>query len=86
MSDHELRFVLNNELHGRPGLPVKAPARVTHLAYTLTATDADPLVHVSQLFQKFEKPIPVQVRFIILGRLPMGFSSLNATASFIGLV
>lgn len=58
MSDHELRFVLNNELHGRPGLPVKAPARVTHLAYTVTATDADPLIPVSQLFQKFEKPIP----------------------------
>lgn len=58
MSDHELRFVLNNELHGRPGLPVKAPARVTHLAYTLSPTDADPLVHVSQLLQKFEKPAP----------------------------
>ena len=53
MSDHELRFVLNNELHGRPGLPVNAPARITHLAYTVTPTDTDPLVHVSQLFQKF---------------------------------
>jgi uncharacterized membrane-anchored protein len=58
MSDHELRLVLNNELHGRPGLPVKAPARVTHLAYTLTPTDTDPLVYVSQLFQKFEMPVP----------------------------
>ncbi len=59
MSDHELRFALNNELHGRPGLPVKAPARVTHLAYTLTATDADPLVHVAQLFENFSQLVPV---------------------------
>ena len=33
MPDHELRLVLNDEIHGRPGLPVNAPARITHLAY-----------------------------------------------------
>lgn len=59
MSDHELRFLLNNELHGRPGLPVKAPARVTHLAYTLSAGDPDPLAHVAQLFHNFSQPVPL---------------------------
>ena len=49
MHDHELRQVLNDELHGRPGLPVTAPSRITHLAFTMTDTDADPLVHVKFL-------------------------------------
>ena len=39
MRDHELRYVLNDELHGRPGLPVMAPARVTHLAFTIGEGD-----------------------------------------------
>ncbi len=49
MIDHELRQVLNDELHGRPGLPVTAPARITHLAFTLSQADADPLAHVRLL-------------------------------------
>ena len=49
MRDHELRNVLNDELHGRPGLPVTAPSRITHLAFTIGEGDADPLVHVKQL-------------------------------------
>ena len=43
MADHELRLVLNDEIHGRPGLPVNAPARITHLAFTLGEGDASPL-------------------------------------------
>ena len=43
MRDHELRLALNDELHGRPGLTVKAPARITHLAFTLQEGDPDPL-------------------------------------------
>ena len=39
MRDHELRSVLNDELHGRPGLPVVAPSRITHLAFTLAEGD-----------------------------------------------
>ena len=49
MRDHELRSVLNDELHGRPGLPVVAPARITHLAFTLSEGDGDPLAHVRLL-------------------------------------
>jgi uncharacterized membrane-anchored protein len=49
MRDHDLRSVLNDELHGRPGLPVKAPARVTHLAFTIGQSDGDPLPHVKLL-------------------------------------
>lgn len=49
MRDHELRSVLNDELHGRPGLPVVAPARITHLAFTLAEGDGDPLAHVRLL-------------------------------------
>ena len=49
MHDHELRYVLNDELHGRPGLPVTAPARVTHLAFTLQEGDGNPLAQVKIL-------------------------------------
>ncbi|WP_421696486.1 DUF3422 family protein [Aestuariivirga sp.] len=49
MRDHELRSVLNDELHGRPGLPVTAPSRITHLAFTLSEGDGDPLTHVRLL-------------------------------------
>lgn len=49
MRDHELRYALNDELHGRPGLPVAAPARVTHLAFTITDGDGDPSAHVKLL-------------------------------------
>ena len=43
MHDHPLRHILNDELHGRPGLPVVAPARISHFALTLGPEDGDPL-------------------------------------------
>ena len=49
MRDHELRLVLNDELHGRPGLAVVAPSRMTHLAFTIADGDPDPLTHVALL-------------------------------------
>ena len=49
MRDHQLRLVLNDELHGRPGLPVTSPSRITHLALTISEGDADPLLNVKQL-------------------------------------
>jgi uncharacterized membrane-anchored protein len=49
MNDHELRLILNDELHGRPGVPVKAPARITHLAYTISESDEDPQRHVERM-------------------------------------
>ena len=49
MQDHALRQTLNDELHGRPGLPVHAPARITHLAFTIAQGDEDPLQCVRQL-------------------------------------
>ena len=33
MHDHELRLVLNNELHERSGLPITAPCKITHMAF-----------------------------------------------------
>jgi uncharacterized membrane-anchored protein len=53
MLDHELRHVLNDEIHGRPGLAVSAPARITHLAFTLAPGDGDPLVQVAKLCDAF---------------------------------
>ena len=32
MSDHPLRQRLNEELHSRPSIPVRPPARILHLA------------------------------------------------------
>ena len=49
MEDHALRHILNDELHGRPGLPVAAPARITHMAFTLAEGDGDPLNNVKLL-------------------------------------
>jgi uncharacterized membrane-anchored protein len=49
MRDHELRYVLNDELHGRPGLPVTSPSRITHLALTIGDGNSDPLLHVKKL-------------------------------------
>jgi uncharacterized membrane-anchored protein len=53
MQDHELRLALNDEIHGRPGLAVVAPARITHLAFTLTPGDGDPLIQVAKLCDAF---------------------------------
>ncbi len=59
MLDHELRQVLNDEIHGRPALAVAAPARITHLAFTLGAGEGDPLVQVVKLCDAFGvKPPP----------------------------
>ena len=52
MQDHELRHVLNDEIHGRPGLAVIAPARITHLAFTLLP-GTSPLAHVAKLCDAF---------------------------------
>ena len=49
MRDHEFRQSLNDELHGRPGLSVHAPARITHLAFTITEADPDPGENLRQL-------------------------------------
>jgi len=53
MQDHELRHVLNDEIHGRPGLAVMAPARITHLAFTLPPGGGDPLAQVVKLCDAF---------------------------------
>ena len=60
MLDHELRHVLNDEIHGRPGLAVVAPARITHLAFTLTKEDRDPLLQVTKLCDAFGVKAPLE--------------------------
>lgn len=60
MQDHELRHVLNDEIHGRPGLAVMPPSRITHLAFTLASEDSDPLSQVTKLCDAFgvKPPFP----------------------------
>ncbi len=60
MQDHEFRRVLNDEIHGRPGLAVMAPARITHLAYTLAKEDNDPFLHVAKLCDAFGVKPPAE--------------------------
>jgi uncharacterized membrane-anchored protein len=49
MREHELRKELNDEVHGRPGRPVVAPSRITHMAFTISEGDGDPLTQVNIL-------------------------------------
>jgi len=49
MIDHELRLVLNDELHGRPGMAVTAPCRITHLAFTVDDGGGEPLNAITRL-------------------------------------
>jgi uncharacterized membrane-anchored protein len=60
MQDHELRQVLNDEIHGRPGLAVMAPARITHLAFTLAPGGGNPLAHVIKLCDAFGVKPPLE--------------------------
>ena len=60
MRDHQLRKALNDELHGRPGLPVRAPACVTHLVFVMGEGDADPLAHVKTLCDALGVKPPVE--------------------------
>jgi uncharacterized membrane-anchored protein len=60
MQDHEFRHVLNDEIHGRPGLAVMAPARITHLAFTLTKEDSDPFLQVAKLCDAFGVKPPAE--------------------------
>ena len=58
MTDHELRHTLNDELHGRAGLSITPPARITHLAYTLGDGDASPWAHLTLLATMLDEPMP----------------------------
>ena len=58
MNDHPLRHALNDEVHGRPGLPVTAPARISHLAFTLAPGDGDPLPAIQALCRMKNIPPP----------------------------
>ena len=60
MQDHEFRHVLNDEIHGRPGLAVMAPARITHLAFTLAKEDSDPFPQVAKLCDAFGVKPPAE--------------------------
>lgn len=84
MRDHELRSVLNDELHGRPGLPVVAPARITHLAFTLSEGDGDPLAHVRLLCDALGVKPPPPVPPTMPPTLPGASSSMSATVNSTG--
>jgi len=58
MVEHELRQTLNDELHGRAGLQIAAPARITHMAYTVTDGDTSPWAHLTLLATLMGEPPP----------------------------
>ena len=84
MLDHELRHVLNDEIHGRPGLAVVAPARITHLAFTLTKEDSDPLLQVTKLCDAFGVKPPLEGAPTTARNLPPDCSNMSATGNFTG--
>ena len=58
MIDHELRQSLNDELHGRTGLRISAPARITHLVFTITEGDSSPIMHLTDLALQLNEEAP----------------------------
>jgi uncharacterized membrane-anchored protein len=60
MRDHDLRQLLNDELHGRPGQSVAAPARITHIAFTLEPGDGDPQPLIGKLCDAMGARLPAE--------------------------
>ncbi len=58
VTDHELRHSLNDELHGRTGLRITAPARITHLAFTLSEGDPEPAPRLTELAESLGSEAP----------------------------
>lgn len=58
MVEHELRHLLNDELHGRAGLQIAAPAHITHMAYTVQDGDTAPWAHLTLLATLMGEPPP----------------------------
>ena len=73
MTDHPLRQELNDELHGRAGLPLTTPARISHMAFTLRKEDADPLRNMSELASHFGEKVPDAGTFHHGITIPGGF-------------
>lgn len=73
MIDHPLRQTLNDELHGRAGAPLPAPARLSHMAFTLGRDDADPLAAIRTIAEHFDQPPPKPGTFHHGVKIPGGF-------------
>lgn len=56
--DHELRKELNDELHGRAGMPVSVPATIIHLTYTIEHNDQDPVLAIIALCKAMKQKPP----------------------------
>ena len=63
--DHELRKHLNDELHNRAGQPVRAPSRISYLAFVLSGNDAHLLQHINVLCDHLAmyRPAPGEMHF-----------------------
>ncbi len=57
-SDHPLRQSLSDELHGRPGQPITAPARILHLAFVTAEGDGDPRAALAALCERLNVSPP----------------------------
>jgi len=71
--DHALRHLLNDEIHGRAGHPVKAPARVVYLAYVVTESDPDPLSSISALCDFYKSIRPQDGALHYAMETPVGY-------------
>lgn len=58
LNDHPLRQSLADELHGRPGQSITAPARIVHMAFVTTEGDADPQAALAALCARLAVPAP----------------------------
>lgn len=56
--DHPLRHSLSDELHGRPGHPITAPARILHMAFLTAEGDGDPREALATLCGRLGSPPP----------------------------
>jgi uncharacterized membrane-anchored protein len=65
--DPELRNELNDELHGRAGMPVTAPASIIHLTFTLATDEPNPVSAIIELCKvtKVKPPQPESLHFTL---------------------
>ena len=76
--EHPQRRVLNDELHARPYVRLRSPARVSHLALVTGQSDADDRSHIVELCRRFGADAPpdgVNYWFVNLGPCWMNWES-----------
>ncbi|MBG1233242.1 DUF3422 family protein [Aestuariivirga litoralis] len=80
--DHDLRQSLNDELHGRTGLAITAPTRITHLAFTIDEGDAAPWEHLVALTALLGLPPPQEAALHLHMKIPGGLVRFERHGEF----